>query len=85
MWSVYDLEVTLKNEDLLFCSILSESNQLLFETQRDINLDKKFNSEDELIWYSLDLAIGGEPKEIIDSLLRNKIKTQFFNQWIMKK
>lgn len=62
MWSVYDLEVTLKNEDLLVYSILSESNQLLFETQRDVNLDKKFNSEDELIWYSLDLAIGGEPK-----------------------
>lgn len=62
MWSVYDLEVTLKNEVLLVYSILSESNQLLFETQRDVNLDKKFNSEDELIWYSLDLAIGGEPK-----------------------
>ena len=62
MWSVYDLEVTLKNEDLLVYSILSESNQLLFETQRDVNLDKKFNSEDELIWYSLDSAIGGEPK-----------------------
>ena len=47
MWSVYDLEVTLKNEDLLSCSIIPESNQLLFETQRDVNLDKKFNSEDE--------------------------------------
>jgi hypothetical protein len=52
----------LENKDLLSYSILSKSNQRLFETQKDLNLDKKFNSEDELTWHSLDLAIDSEPE-----------------------
>jgi hypothetical protein len=72
--------LTTENKDLLSYSILSKSNQRLFETQRDVNLDKKFNSEDELTWHSLGLAIDSEPDELIEALLRNKIKTQLSNQ-----
>ncbi|MFT5009993.1 MAG: hypothetical protein ACI888_000939 [Flavobacteriales bacterium] len=54
--------LTPENKDLLSYSILSKSNQRLFETQKDLNLDKKFNSEDELTWHSLDLAIDSEPE-----------------------
>jgi hypothetical protein len=54
--------LTTENKDLLSYSILSKSNQRLFETQKDLNLDKKFNSEDELTWHSLDLAIDSEPE-----------------------
>ncbi len=73
-----------ENEHLETYSIIPESDQIIFKTRRDTNNDLKFDYDDELIWYKVDLTLSSMPEEIIDSTKRKKIETLFFNQWLKK-
>ena len=78
-------QISPKNENLETFSIIPFSDQLIIKTKRDSNGDLKFNADDELVWYKVDLNNNSLPIEIIDSIDRKKIKHLYFEQWLIKK
>lgn len=73
-----------ENENLLSYSIIPKTNQLIIKTSRDTNNDFKFDVNDAIIWYKIDLQLNSKPLEIIDSINRKKIENLFFKQWLEK-
>ncbi|MCE7992527.1 MAG: hypothetical protein HEP71_11120 [Roseivirga sp.] len=73
------------NEDLESFTLIPNSDQLIIKTRRDKNGDLKFNTEDETIWYRIDLQGDSTPLEMVDSVDRKKIENLYFDQWLKKK
>lgn len=74
-----------ENEDLKSFTIIPGSDQLIIRTKRDINKDFKFDSDDEVIWYRINLPEDSKPIEMVDSVNRKKIQNLYFDQWLKKK
>lgn len=73
------------NEDLESFTLIPYSDQLIIKTRRDTNGDLNFNSEDETIWYRIDLQADSQPIEMVNSADRKKIENLYFEQWLLKK
>ncbi len=73
------------NEDLQYFEVVSEANQILIRTLRDVNQDSIFSRQDESIWYKAEL-MGQEwsLSEIIDSMGRKEIGRLYFEHWLKK-
>ncbi|MEM6830636.1 MAG: hypothetical protein AAF551_08955 [Bacteroidota bacterium] len=73
-------------EKLVYYEVIESKREILLRTMRDVNEDKKFDKEDEPIWYVAKLESDQwKLKEIVDSDQRQTIKTLYFNQWLKKK
>ena len=72
------------NEDLESYRIVPDSDKIIFRTSRDIDSDQDFDSEDELIWYQIDLSEGNSLREIIKTSDRKLIEKLYFEQWLVK-
>ncbi|CAM1342703.1 hypothetical protein [Tenacibaculum amylolyticum] len=73
------------NEELEYYKIIPNTDKIIFRTIRDVNGDLRFNKEDELIWYQIDLSIPNSLKEIINTSDRKLIEKLYFEQWLVKK
>jgi hypothetical protein len=75
-----------KDENLTFFEVIPEKNQIIFKTQRDIDNNKIFDDNNEVIWYITTYYDNEWVKnEIITKDKRNEIEKLYFNQWLLKK
>ncbi len=72
------------NERLKSYNIVPDTDKIIFRTVRDTNNDKLFDSEDEEVWYQIDLADENSIKEVIIEAERKKIEQLYFDQWLVK-
>ncbi|MEM7102804.1 MAG: hypothetical protein AAF502_06670 [Bacteroidota bacterium] len=76
--------VSPQSEDLIYHSIIPNTDRLILRTRRDTDENREFSSEDEEIWYLLDLETNKGPVEIVDEALRKKVKNLYFDQWLRR-
>lgn len=75
-----------QKEDLQSYTLVPKSDQIIIRTLRDINNDSLFTlTEDEQIWYKIDLQTDSVPREMVEKNLQEKVKYLYFEQWLKKK
>ncbi len=75
-----------KNEDLTEHIVFKNPQQIILQTRRDSNQDKRFTSKDELIWYKAEmLCENWQLTELIGAPQQAVVEKLFFEQWMRKK
>jgi len=75
-------QISPANCDLLSYQIIKASGKVLMNIIKDSNNDKKFEENDEHVWYELKVKTDSIPDEILKQDFKNKIKLLFHKQWM---
>ena len=64
--------------------LIPNTDKIIFTTLQDSNQDLKFDASDQLVWYELDLAVGGPPNKLLDPTIATKINQLYQTYWTEK-